>query len=395
MVTPIQQSNSSNSRPTNRVLPMQTHQKSSAANKANEPKRKLQTAPVRKKLNLTAEPKELKANLSSEILQEKNKILNNVKIKEFERTDAVDSTTGDDIKLYNEDSDQDETKTNMFGQLKNAFLQLSSDEMFDKLKNQTDESDSIEMQVENESTEVKEKISKILDNLENEKDLPKKDLDSIESCDIRENISSAVEQKSTSLSGNVTDHKENLNPSDKLMNNACSFRSQRSKRDASCETPSGPKLLYEIQSQDGFTYKSTSITEIWEKVFESVQVARKAHGLSSLPVGPLADMCGYQMMGLKTNALKYLLEQLPGVETCNKYKPIYHQHSGKASSQASSSGYYSDYEDLKENSSGTARCEQYESRSDYDMFSWLASSHRKQPIQCHLPPNIENEIVPR
>lgn len=75
---------------------------------------------------------------------------------------------------------------------------------------------------------------------------------------------------------------------------------------------SGPKLLFEIQSQDGFTYKSTSISEIWEKLFETVQLARKAHGLMPLPEGRLNEMTGEQMLGLKTNALKYLLEQLPG-----------------------------------------------------------------------------------
>lgn len=75
---------------------------------------------------------------------------------------------------------------------------------------------------------------------------------------------------------------------------------------------SGPKLLFEIQSQDGFTYKSNSISEIWEKLFETVQLARKAHGLMPLPEGRLNEMTGDQMLGLKTNALKYLLEQLPG-----------------------------------------------------------------------------------
>lgn len=79
---------------------------------------------------------------------------------------------------------------------------------------------------------------------------------------------------------------------------------------------SGPKLLFEIQSQDGFTYKSTSISEIWEKLFETVQLARKAHGLMPLPEGRLNEMTGEQMLGLKTNAMKYLLEQLPG-EYCS------------------------------------------------------------------------------
>lgn len=98
----------------------------------------------------------------------------------------------------------------------------------------------------------------------------------------------------------------------------------------------GPKILFEIQSQDGFTYKSTSISEIWEKLFETVQLARKAHGLMPLPEGRLNEMTGDQLLGLKTNALKYLLEQLPGVEKCTRYSPKYHRRNSSASSTTSS-----------------------------------------------------------
>ncbi|XP_034116270.1 histone-lysine N-methyltransferase trithorax isoform X1 [Drosophila albomicans] len=180
---------------------------------------------------------------------------------------------------------------------------------------------------------------------------------------------------------------------------------------------SGPHLLYEIQSEDGFTYKSSSIAEIWEKVFEAVQVARRAHGLTPLPEGPLADMSGVQMIGLKTNALKYLIEQLPGVEKCAKYTPKYHKRNGNVSTAAGvgqlgngaggnaaalAAGadgqtlmdYGSDQEDLQENAYECARCEPYSNRSEYDMFSWLASRHRKQPIQVFVQPS-DNELVPR
>ncbi|XP_046805122.1 histone-lysine N-methyltransferase trithorax [Lucilia cuprina] len=183
----------------------------------------------------------------------------------------------------------------------------------------------------------------------------------------------------------------------------------------------GPHLLYEIQSEDGFTYKSSSISEVWEKVFEAVQVARRANGLAPLPEGPLADMSGVQMIGLKTNALKYLIEQLPGVEKCNKYTPKYHRrhgsssnsHSASSSSLSSSSSmngnasvaasldadsnsmdYASDQEDLTENPYECARCEPFSKRSEYDMFSWLASRHRKQPVQVFVQPS-DNELVPR
>ncbi|XP_075145916.1 histone lysine N-methyltransferase trithorax [Haematobia irritans] len=184
---------------------------------------------------------------------------------------------------------------------------------------------------------------------------------------------------------------------------------------------SGPHLLYEIQSEDGFTYKSTSIAEVWEKVFEAVQVARSANGLAPLPEGPLADMSGVQMIGLKTNALKYLIEQLPGVEKCTKYTPKYHKrsgastplsHGGNSNSSSCSQGstiggapttldadgnsmdYASDQEELNENPFDCARCEPYSKRSEYDMFSWLASRHRKQPVQVFVQPS-DNELVPR
>uniref|UniRef100_A0A182JKS7 Histone-lysine N-methyltransferase n=1 Tax=Anopheles atroparvus TaxID=41427 RepID=A0A182JKS7_ANOAO len=171
-----------------------------------------------------------------------------------------------------------------------------------------------------------------------------------------------------------------------------------------------PKLLYEIQSQDGFTYKSTSIAEIWDKLFEAVQIARRAHGLTALPEGQLKEMAGVQMLGLKTNAIRYLLEQLPGVEKCTQYNPLYHKKqppgvgAGSNGVGASVNGLlngggnlpaHADYfDDLKENPYGTARCEPYSSRSEYDMFSWLASRHRKQPMPI-VAQTIDDTIIPR
>uniref|UniRef100_A0A182JPS8 Histone-lysine N-methyltransferase trithorax n=1 Tax=Anopheles christyi TaxID=43041 RepID=A0A182JPS8_9DIPT len=174
-----------------------------------------------------------------------------------------------------------------------------------------------------------------------------------------------------------------------------------------------PKLLYEIQSQDGFTYKSTSIAEIWDKLFEAVQIARRAHGLAALPEGQLKEMAGVQMLGLKTNAIRYLLEQLPGVEKCAQYSPLYHKKQaggmggpgvggvglggngmGTNGLHHGSSEYADYFEDLQENPHGTARSEPYSSRSEYDMFSWLASRHRKQPMPI-VAQNIDDTIIPR
>uniref|UniRef100_A0A182QTC3 Histone-lysine N-methyltransferase trithorax n=1 Tax=Anopheles farauti TaxID=69004 RepID=A0A182QTC3_9DIPT len=165
-----------------------------------------------------------------------------------------------------------------------------------------------------------------------------------------------------------------------------------------------PKLLYEIQSQDGFTYKSTSIVEIWDKLFEAVQTARRAHGLTPLPEGQLKEMAGVQMLGLKTNAIRYLLEQLPGVEKCSQYSPLYHkkQSSGlgglgvgeTGTGLAGCNGVADYFDELQENVNGTARCDPYKTRSEYDMFSWLASRHRKQPMPI-VAQNIDDTIIPR
>ena len=173
---------------------------------------------------------------------------------------------------------------------------------------------------------------------------------------------------------------------------------------------SGPKLYFEIESQDGFTYRSTSITDVWAKVFSGVQESRKAYGLSSLPDGPLGDMAGHQMLGLKTNPLRYLLEQLPGLEMFKKYIPKYHvpgaggkegtahlyQAGGLGNGVNGTYGYNLEhqYEELRENPFGAARCEPYAGRSEYDMFSWLASRHRKQPapVMVHSDSDL---IIPR
>lgn len=126
-------------------------------------------------------------------------------------------------------------------------------------------------------------------------------------------------------------------PSTSSTGSSYAVKSPREKTPASNSSNKvcGPKILFEIQSQDGFTYKSTSISEIWEKLFETVQLARKAHGLMPLPEGRLNEMTGDQLLGLKTNALKYLLEQLPGVEKCTRYTPKYHRGNSSASSASS------------------------------------------------------------
>ncbi|XP_021924700.1 histone-lysine N-methyltransferase trithorax isoform X1 [Zootermopsis nevadensis] len=134
-----------------------------------------------------------------------------------------------------------------------------------------------------------------------------------------------------------------------------------------------PTITYEVHSQDGFSCTSSSITEVWQKVFEAVQEARVLHKMPRLPENPFsATSAGLQMLGFRHNALRYLVEQLPGVGRCIKYKPRYHK--------LRPPGPDEDVDALpRENPSGCARCEPFKVRSPYDMFSWLASRHRQPP----------------
>ncbi|CAH1401056.1 unnamed protein product [Nezara viridula] len=136
-----------------------------------------------------------------------------------------------------------------------------------------------------------------------------------------------------------------------------------------------PKISFEITSEDGFSYCTTNINEAWKKVFETVQHARKARNLPPLTQNPFSspDSMLKKLMGLGSNSMKYLLEQLPGISSCSKYKPVYHRKTLSALEKELSRGGGL-------NPSGCARTEKYHhSQKTYDMFSWLASRHRRPP----------------
>lgn len=389
VVNPIQQYNYTNTRPTNRVLPMQTVQQ-----KINFP----QTPPEPKSVDVTSKKIITVDTSKLSPITEQELSPNQLVIVE---KDDENYTVSDEGRCSVDGFDQDddlnmeidkiiESKTNHLSpdHHRDAHTPSDSDELFNKLKGEHDSLLSREdSNSERTSPDVKDKICEILVNLENEdcnKNAPESDSDMFSMNEVDQQTGSCKSEPQP----------ENLVPA--ILIDTSMMKYQKSVlREQQLPKSTGPKMLYEIQSQDGFTYKSTSISEIWEKVFETVQVARKAHGLIPLPEGPLADMCGHQMLGLKTNALKYLLEQLPGVERCTKYKPKYHKKPQSTMSGAASSGYCSDTEELKENIYGAARCEGYSKRSDYDMFSWLASRHRKQPIQVVVPQNLDIELIPR
>ncbi|XP_076635366.1 histone lysine N-methyltransferase trithorax [Colletes latitarsis] len=129
----------------------------------------------------------------------------------------------------------------------------------------------------------------------------------------------------------------------------------------------GPTLMYEIKSQDGFSHTASSMAEVWETVFQAVQSARKAHNLPPLPHNSISEN-----LGLENNATVYLVEQLPNVNKCSKYKPRFHNLAPPKAGETEA--------DLpKACDNGAARAEPFRGRKVHDMFSWLASRHRQQP----------------
>ena len=72
------------------------------------------------------------------------------------------------------------------------------------------------------------------------------------------------------------------------------------------------------------------------------------------------------MLGLTHSAISYLIEQLPGAKNAEQYILKHHEKSEKAEAEI-------------ETTSGCARGEPFKDRKPLDMFSWLASKHRKRP----------------
>ncbi|KAK5639130.1 hypothetical protein RI129_011622 [Pyrocoelia pectoralis] len=128
-------------------------------------------------------------------------------------------------------------------------------------------------------------------------------------------------------------------------------------------------IVYKLEAQDGFNCSSTSISELWNKVFQAVQAARLANNMTPLPSGSLNMKGGFHVLGLNTNGLKYLIEQLPDAGKCSKYKPIFHTLS-----------FQNEFDDDSniQHTYGAARCLPYQrTHEPSDLFGWLASKHRK------------------
>lgn len=135
----------------------------------------------------------------------------------------------------------------------------------------------------------------------------------------------------------------------------------------------GPKLIYEVTSEDGFNYSSTSLTDLWAKVVEGVQNARKLMGLQPIQYNLQTSLGGAHLLGLNNNALRYLVEQLPGASRCMKYKTRQGRELNSWDNDLDLS------EGFKESSWGSARAGPAAKKRNHDMFSWMASPFREEP----------------
>ncbi|CAH2054575.1 unnamed protein product, partial [Iphiclides podalirius] len=142
-----------------------------------------------------------------------------------------------------------------------------------------------------------------------------------------------------------------------------------------CDPPKddGPKLIYEVTSEDGFNYSSSSLTDLWTKVIEAVQNARKLSGLPLIQYNLPSTLSGAHLLGLNNNALRYLIEQLPGASRCTKYKI----RQGRPLSSWDNDLDLS--EGFKESPWGSARTGPIARKQNHDMFSWMASPFREEP----------------
>lgn len=69
-------------------------------------------------------------------------------------------------------------------------------------------------------------------------------------------------------------------------------------------------------------------------------------------------------------------------------------NSSVSNSMMSLNQYITDSDDiLYENIYGCARFDPFSTRSEYDMFSWLASRHRLAPMPVHLLSNNDDVVL--
>ncbi|XP_052063462.1 uncharacterized protein LOC127703085 isoform X2 [Mytilus californianus] len=140
----------------------------------------------------------------------------------------------------------------------------------------------------------------------------------------------------------------------------------------------GAHLMFEITSDDGFSCKAETMEEAWQQVTERVQDARTTARLKHLSC---ASVHGVNMFGVNHNAVLYLLEQLYGAQLCRNYKFRYQQYT-----------LTEDEEEPVENPTGSIRSEAYQSRKEFDIFSFLMSQYRRLPEMDLTDANSEMNL---
>uniref|UniRef100_A0A6F9DG44 [histone H3]-lysine(4) N-methyltransferase n=1 Tax=Phallusia mammillata TaxID=59560 RepID=A0A6F9DG44_9ASCI len=128
-----------------------------------------------------------------------------------------------------------------------------------------------------------------------------------------------------------------------------------------------PYLIYEIKSDDGYYASGPDLQELINQLYTSVQECRSTAKGGNPCLALSSVMTPHKFLGLSHDAVRFLVEQLPGARHCHRYRAKYHKHK-KAKDEV-----------IHINPNGCCRAEKYKGRSKPDMFSFLASKYRLPP----------------
>ncbi|KAK3107018.1 hypothetical protein FSP39_005247 [Pinctada imbricata] len=143
------------------------------------------------------------------------------------------------------------------------------------------------------------------------------------------------------------------------------FQFEQQKQQEEKARKSGPRFLFEINSDDGFSCTGNTMQEAWQQVTEKVQDIRTSAHMKHLSY---TNINGASMFGVSHPAAIYLIEQLFGAHNCRNYRFKYHNYDQKAYE-----------EEPPENASGCIRAEPFKARKPFDIFNFLMSQYRRMP----------------